>query len=413
MRTIDFVAPPFAGHLFPALQLAKGLAERGVARVRILSSPGAAGAIAAAGLSHVEFLKNRDAEIWAIANTPRRVGSNPFAMWNQVQRNLALMKDLQNELSELWSVHPPDLVIADFVVPVAGLTAKSLGIPWWTGMPTPCVLETRDGTPAYLGGWRSYDNPLARIRDLVGRRIVRTFKKTSARLFAAPLRELGIEGLYRADGTEVVYSSDCILAYGMKEFEFSRTWPEHVEFIGPLTESPFPSEEFTPQTCGGNILISLGTHLPWAKERAIDLFRQVARIAPEFSFYFSRGIPGSDRREVEGNYHLYDYISYSHHMAHFSAAVIHGGTGVTYSAIEAGLPMLVWPQDYDQFDHAARIVQHGLGKRLRPSPKRIAADLRELTRLRRELGKPAESYREIAKTYDPVERVARAVQGLE
>lgn len=411
MRTIDFVAPPFAGHLFPALQLARGLFEKKVAQVRILSSPSASAAVAAAGLEHVTFLSDRDAEIWAIANTPRRIGSNPLAMWNQVQRNLALMQDLQNQLVNLWSDHAPDLVIADFVVPVAGLTARRLNIPWWTGMPTPCVLESRDGTPSYLGGWRYYENPVARVRDRIGRQVVRLFKQTSGYLFARPLHKLGIDGLYRPDGTEVVYSPERILLYGMREFEFPRTWPAYSEFIGPLIDSPFPARDFLPHATEGNILISLGTHLPWAKERAIDLFRKVAEQLPEFTFYFSRGIPGSENREVSGNFHLYDFISYSQHMHHFSSAVVHGGTGVTYAAINAGIPLLVWPQDYDQFDHAARVLHHGLGKRLRPNLSLIASDLRELIANRRQ-SRAADFFQSASKSYHPIDQVESMLRAL-
>jgi UDP:flavonoid glycosyltransferase YjiC (YdhE family) len=40
--------------------------------------------------------------------------------------------------------------------------------------------------------------------------------------------------------------------------------------------------------------------------------------------------------------------------------------------------MLAWPHDYDQFDHAARIVHHGLGRRCRPQGTRIASDVQAL-----------------------------------
>ena len=45
--------------------------------------------------------------------------------------------------------------------------------------------------------------------------------------------------------------------------------------------------------------------------------------------------------------------------------VHHGGAGITYAAILHGKPSLVVPHDYDQFDFAARIEHHGLGRRAR------------------------------------------------
>ena len=67
---------------------------------------------------------------------------------------------------------------------------------------------------------------------------------------------------------------------------------------------------------------------------------------------------------VEGNLWLYDYVPYDLYLKNYDAAIIHGGTGLTYSCLKAGIPILVWPHDYDQFDHAARIVYHGLGLKM-------------------------------------------------
>jgi UDP:flavonoid glycosyltransferase YjiC (YdhE family) len=73
----------------------------------------------------------------------------------------------------------------------------------------------------------------------------------------------------------------------------------------------------------------------------------------------------------------------------------------------AGLPALVWPHDYDQRDHAARLVYHGLARRLRPVPTRIARDLRAL------LSEPSAPnlkwFQSLASEADPIGVVARAV----
>lgn len=381
-RRIDFVAPPFAGHLYPALDLARRLRDRGLTNLRVLTTAGGARAASASGLPFVEILPGRDAEVWAIANTRVQVGSNPLRMWRQVESNLALMQDLRRQLRELWSADPPQLVLADFVVPVAGLTAQSLGIPWWTGMPSPCALETPDGVPAYLGGWRPRASLLGTLRDAAGRTMVRTFKKTSAWLFQRPLRELGIDALYRSDGTEVLYSPDRILAYGLREFEFERSWPPSVRFIGPLTAPPpFEPDPLSQRLWVADhphVLVTLGTHLQWARDQAIRLIDELARLLPETVFHFSQGEMGVTGSEIRGNVHLYCSIPYDAELGRYAAAIVHGGTGVTYACLQAGVPMLVWPHDYDQFDHAARIVHHRLGLRLRPSAPRIAEDLQRL-----------------------------------
>jgi UDP:flavonoid glycosyltransferase YjiC (YdhE family) len=47
-----------------------------------------------------------------------------------------------------------------------------------------------------------------------------------------------------------------------------------------------------------------------------------------------------------------------------SAIVHHGGIGTVACAIAAGIPQLVCPLAYDQFDNAARVERLGLGMRV-------------------------------------------------
>lgn len=409
---MDFVAPPFAGHLYPALDLARRLRERGVQHIRFLTTSGGERPVAAAGFPFVEILQGHDQDVWAIANTPTQVGSSPRHMWRQLQNNLALMGKLQRQLRQLWGESRPDLVLADFVVPVAGLTAQSLGIRWWTGIPSPCVIETPDGTPAYLGGWGPRPGWTGAVRDWLGRKAVRCFKQSLRWLVAGPLRDLGIDRLYRSDGTEVVYSPERILGYGLREFELERTWPPAMTFVGPVIVAPTlpgPRLEWVPGR--QHVLVTLGTHLLWAKPRAIELLEDVARRMPETIFHFSRGRMGSGDVEIRGNLHLYDFIPYNEAVQKYDAAIIHGGTGVLYTCVQHGVPMLVWPHDYDQFDHAARIVHHQLGLKLRPSASRIVSDLRNLMSSPRHR-EALDRFQQISLRYDAGRTVFEMLQAL-
>ena len=392
------------------LDLAVALRREGLCDPRILSTRDAAEAIRLCGLTAVELLPGREDRVRAIADTSERVGFHPMRLYRQLRMNLALMGDLRDQLRRLWQEHRPDLVIADLGVPIAGLLARSLGIAWWTSMPSPCVVETRSATPAYLGGWAPRGDLVGRVRDALGRRLIRGFKRGVAALIARDLKALDFPGLYRADGSEAVYSPECILGLGMREFEFERDWPRAFEFVGPLTGGPpFPHTAplFTPgRPC---ILVTLGTHLPWARERAANLIEQMAGEMPDCDFHFSLGQPGSLAREQRGNVHHHGFIPYDAYLPRYAAAVIHGGTGITYSCIRAAVPMLVWPHDYDQHDHAARIVDRGLGLRLRPSPARAVPALRRLLE-DETLRSRVREFQEISRSYDAGRRVATLVQ---
>lgn len=361
---LDLVAPPFAGHLFPLLDLGWFLQDSGVARVRVLSTRKAQQAIHLSGLEGLTLLSDKEAQIAAIADPPYQVKNNPRFLVRQLGGNLALMGEFRKELLDVWRQDKPDLVLADFTLPVAGLLAQELGIRWWTSLPTPCALESHTGTPTYLGGWKPGDTLFHTLRDTLGRNLIRNFKRLVAWRYRKVLLKLNLSRLYRANGEEAIYSPTKILALGIQEFEFEQDWPAALQFVGPITASP-PFEHIPPQFELGkkHILVSLGTHIPWAKEKAADFTKALSEHLPEFNFHFSYGQSSQLHYKQIKNVCFYSYIPY-HYLQHYDVAIIHGGAGITYSCMKAGVPMLVWPHDYDQFDHGARVVMHGLGFRI-------------------------------------------------
>lgn len=110
-------------------------------------------------------------------------------------------------------------------------------------------------------------------------------------LFRRTISTTGITALYRADGTESAYSADCILALGDVAFEFTRTWPESVHFIGPALYTP-PNLQPAPHFEAGrrHVLVTLGTHLAWHKDEVVKAVERLARTMPESVFHFTEGI---------------------------------------------------------------------------------------------------------------------------
>ena len=58
------------------------------------------------------------------------------------------------------------------------------------------------------------------------------------------------------------------------------------------------------------------------------------------------------------------YVPFARLLPRARALVHHGGIGTCAQGLRAGLPQLVWPQAYDQFDNAMRLEQLGTGRRL-------------------------------------------------
>lgn len=87
----------------------------------------------------------------------------------------------------------------------------------------------------------------------------------------------------------------------------------------------------------------------------------------------AQGLPASIR--------AFPYVPFARLLPRARAIVHHGGIGTTAQGLRAGLPQLVWPQAYDQFDNAMRLEQLGTGQRLRsrePAASAMAVQLGSL-----------------------------------
>ncbi|RZJ11963.1 MAG: glycosyltransferase [Rubrivivax sp.] len=75
------------------------------------------------------------------------------------------------------------------------------------------------------------------------------------------------------------------------------------------------------------------------------------------------------------------YAPFSQLLPRLAAFVHHGGIGTTSQALHAGVPQLVRPMAYDQFDNAQHVLRLGLGVRLLPVEYAPHAVARALDRL--------------------------------
>lgn len=367
---VDLVAPPMAGHLHPVLGIAARLVQEPDLAVRVLSTAAALPAIAGTGAVAVELLAGADAVVAEVVDPPYRVGSDPRLLVRQLRATAALQVRLAAELREVWRDDPPDLVLADFTMAAVGPTADALGLPWWTTHPSPCAIEARSGPPSYVGGWRPGRGPLGLLRDAGGRRFVRGFKSVAPRLAGARLDDVGLSSLYRADGSEAIYSTERILALVPAAIEYPRALPAAVRYVGPVLFTP-PSSVRPPGLAPGrrHVLVTAGTHVAWHREALVAAAARAASVvAPRgVELHLSLGGAGAalpSGMSVPDGLVVHDLVDYARDLARFDAVVHHGGSGVLGHTLAAGLPAVVWPVDYDQPDHAVRLVDAGVAVRL-------------------------------------------------
>lgn len=405
------VAPPFAGHLNPLLGLGAGLRATGM-EVTVATGAAKADAVRSVGFG-VDALVADDPGVFdRISDTPGPVRSNPVRLARQLRANLALLPTVRRELDAILERDRPDVVLADMTAAVVGLVADDHDLPWVTVMPTPFVLETRTGTPAYLGGWGPARHAGHRVRDAAGRAATRAVKRGMQRALRSHFRAAGVE-VYRPDGSETAYSPHAILGLGMRELELPRDWPAVFELVGPVTGTPGADVEAIELPSGPVVLVTLGTHLPWARRSLVDGARRLAAALPGTTVLVSLGDvtrPATEPVHVDGNLRIHHHVRYDDVVPRCAAVVHHGGAGITYSTIRAARPALVVPHDYDQFDFAARIVAAGVGRTVpRLDSAAAVTALRQVLDLDRG---PLDRLAAAASTYDPVAATVRTVERL-
>ena len=367
---IDVISVPFSGHLFPTLTLVKPLLEDPRFQIRVITGFHKKSLVERIGFDCLALFPDRPTVMEDIANTSKQ--ANLFIMYQQLMANSKLLPEVFDEINRILnSEGKPDLVIADFVAAPAGMLADRLEIPWITTIPSPVAIESRTTTPAYLGGWKPHQGIFYKWRDAMGRKVIRLAKKVGLALVKKNLVTLADFKLYREDGTEAVYSPYSILALGMKELEFRDDFPPQVKWVGYrcLSFDRLPQEQKQYLTTSKKrIFITCGTHLKWEKERMVELSKLLSQEYPDYVFYVTLGDSSGlehPPRILSESLLIFDYLPYSDVLEQMDFAIHHAGAGILMGCIEQGIPSLILPQDYDQFDNAVRaeLFQVGLVSR--------------------------------------------------
>lgn len=364
---VDFLAPPFEGHLNPLIEMAEKLKDK--YDIRFITGKDKNEIIINSGFQVENILTEENEVFERLSNTEKQVKTNFFELKKQFFENLRLIPKVTDELKELMRKNKTDIIVADFIVVSSVFCSKELGIPFITTMPTSFAPENKDGTPAYFGGLSPDSTIYSKIRDYFARKQIRLFKKTIYYLFYNQIKKMNFR-LYNNCGEENIYSPYSMLGLGMKEFEFKRSWPKQYHFAGACCETPlYYREKINKEKISDileekykykrKILVTLGTHLKWAKKTLTENIEKIAENFEDTLFVVTMGEKNREfgilAGKIKENMVITDYLPYTGHLDSFDYVIHHGGAGITYNCIKYKKPSLVVPQDYDQFDFAARI----------------------------------------------------------
>ncbi|MFO1252756.1 MAG: glycosyltransferase [Inhella sp.] len=198
-----------------------------------------------------------------------------------------------------------------------------------------------------------------------------------ARLGLAPVRDLFEDWIHR---------SDALL--GLFPAWFAQPpadWPAHLQLLDfplddPATAAPLPPALQAFLAAGpAPVGFSAGT----ATATARGFFAESAQACVQAGLrgllfsHFPEQVPAQLPPQL---LHV-PFAPYARLLPQLAALVHHGGIGTSAQALRAGLPQLVRPQAYDQFDNARRLIDLGVARELLPAHYRADRAASALTAL--------------------------------
>ncbi len=354
---VAFSANPALGHVLPVLPLAVAAREAGH-DVVVLAGASCAGAIAGAGLRHVQTPTPDLPSLFA--RLPGREGLTgaklAVATWRDAFAG-ALAEEMAAAVIDFARDWPPDLVVHEDSEQGSWIAAERLGIPHVTLQAT-----------AWRGAMqRLSDEPLNRLRVAHGLEPDPGLSRWHAWRFLTT-RPASLH-----DPADPLPPSTRPLR------------PEAAdESVG--TVPPWVDTRAGPRVCVtmGTLPMATAAVLPWISRSFDGLAVEViVTIAPATD-------PGR-LGDPPPNVRLTPYVPMSRLLPTCDAIVFHAGSGTLLTALGAGVPMVLLPVGADQPANAAHAEAAGVGIALAPAAQNADAVRAALERV---MGEPA--YRDAA-----------------
>ncbi|GHF69887.1 glycosyl transferase [Kitasatospora xanthocidica] len=325
MRVL-FAGVPGVGHLFPLVPLARAM--RGLGHEVAVTSMDGGEPVAASGLPYLPLAPGLD---WRVRIREAGRDERPDLMRRVVESNSAdreafvplaarvnsAVADDAVELAARWR---PDLVVYDYLFPVALLAATALGVP---------------AVQHDLGFVRTPG-----LRDLMLTEMADAFARHGADRLPAPAETIDLAPPSMA-GAE---------RYGC-----------------PLRPVAYNGDDALPDALAApadrpRIAVTLGTVPP--KTDGLTRVERVIAAAAEVDadFVLATGDLDLDTLgTLPGNVHAHGWVPWRALLDTCAAAVHHGGSGTALAALDAGIPQLVLPDGSDRFINADAVRDRGAG----------------------------------------------------
>lgn len=425
MAKFLFTVWPFPGHVHPNVAIAHALRERGH---EVAFCSGAQGCAVAQreGFHCYQFECIDEKRLYRVVFSNRYNGPT----WRRPFRLLSVLSDwllgtIPQQVADLEvviSAWQPNIIVSDvtFWGPFL-ILHETYHIPVAVSSFVPgCMIPGPDAPPWGLGLPRPHNWPTRLLAILVGAVIdllTRDFRRTASSLrkrYGLPPLSMPVHAFL---GQMPLY-----LVPGAPEFDYERRdLPPSVKYVGsvvwnkpanepsPVWLSELPTDQPWVHVTEGTMHAQAPFVLQAAAQGLADTPMQVIMTTGK-----NRDPAELDLSTVASNIHVERWIPHSDLLPRTDVLVTTGGGGTVMASLNAGVPMVVVPTQWEKPDNAQRVKEAGAGVRLAPrscTPKRLRAAVEQV------LNEP--SFRQNAlqlastfKRYGGAKRAAELLEGL-
>lgn len=366
MSRILIALTPVAGHVRPALPLARALVEAGH-EVVVYTGRAFRASISEVGAKASPMVDGRDMDltgVWAAENGAPKPGIRRL-QWDVLNLFVAPVPGYLTDLEDVITAERPDVIVMDNAFIAGGIAARVHDIPSLVFSVTPLSLSSRDTAPFGLGlqppTTRSQRIRYAALAALTRRVLFRRAQHAAQRV----VRDAGLEvpaGFFldwaQTSATKVLHTS-------VPSFEYPRSdLPQNVELVGPFL--PAGIDDFDPPEWWGDVvtarrlarpvvLVTQGTvatdpeTLVWPAAEGLQ-FEDVLVVATAAP---AAAMPDNMRAEP--------FVPFDRLLPLVDVLVTNGGFGGVQQALAAGVPVVVAGRTEDKAEVGARVVWSGVG----------------------------------------------------
>jgi MGT family glycosyltransferase len=392
-RSCRFLVAAFgdAGHAFPAIGLARALAERGH-EVLVETWEQWRTAVEGAGMG---FTAAEEYKTFP----PPAPGSDEAA--SAAEAALALLPMLERERF--------DVVVSDILTVAPALAAERAGLRRATLIPHVYPVHEA-GMPFFAFGAQPPRTPVGRA---LWRGALPVLVEGLRRGREEMNKARAVVGLAPVDRFHGGISEELALVATFPQLEYPRRWPAHVRVTGPIGfELPYPDVEVP---AGDAPLVVVAPSTAQDPEcRLVRFALEGLADEPVRVLVTTNRQPPDRSLPAPANAVVVDWLSYSQAMPLADLVICHGGHGTVARALAAGAPALCCPAVGDMAENGARVAWSGAGLML---PWRLTGAATVRVAVRRLLSDPSYTARagEIAawaRANDGAARGAELVEGL-